>query len=148
MIAPRVLSLAGIVFCSCILAVQCSSLLDSFAKVVHVCFYKHNSSLSECVKERSYIALDNVYRTTDEIRLIPNFISLVLYDGAKTNERSAKILLSDIENQSPENKSTLVNNLIIEKIYDFLESRAINVKIPITAFDLFGLLENDKEVES
>ncbi len=119
-----------------------ASVFEMFAKAVSLCHRKHNISLTDCVKERSLIALDNVYRSENEINVISEFVSLVRCDDTNAQERSAKVLLSDIENQNLQNRSAIVDNLIVRRIYDFLESRAVNVKIPITALDIFGILED------
>lgn len=132
--------------CVCIPKIECS-VLDVFAKVMKLCHLRNNTNLVNCVKERSLIALDNVYRSENDISLIPNWISLVRTDDMPIQERSGKTLLADIENQSPENKSIIVDNLIVRRIIDFLESRAISVKIPIIALDVFNILEDDEREE-
>lgn len=134
-------------FC-CVPKIECSAtVFEVFAKFVNLCHMKNNTNLVNCVKERSLIALDNVYRSENDISLIPDWISLVRTDDMPIQERSGKILLADIENQSPENKSIIVDNLIVRRIIDFLESRAISVKIPIIALDVFNILEDDEREE-
>jgi hypothetical protein len=93
------------------------------------------------VKERSLIALDNVYRSTNEISIVPDFISLTKYDGLKIDEeRSAKILLTDnLEKRSPKEKSSILDGLLVSRLSDFVNSRAISIKIPITYLDFLNL---------
>jgi len=121
-----------------------STVFEVLAKVVNVCYLKNNTNVVACVKERCLVALDNVYRSDQEISLVPDWISLVRTEELPIQERAGKILLADMEKQSPQNKSIIVDTLIVRRIIDFLESRAISVKIPIVALDVFNILEEDE----
>lgn len=108
-----------------------------FEKLVSLCHRKYNISLLDCVKERSLLGLDSVYRSKNEINLIPNFLSLERNDNYHVEERTGKTLLMDIESQSPQNRSLMVDNMIVSRLYDFLASRSVSIKIPFTSFDFF-----------
>lgn len=130
----------------CVFTGHSLTVIDMFAKVVNLCQQKSNVSLLYCVKERSLLALDHIYRSKNDISVIPNFISLSKYDKSGIEERSAKILLDELPNEIGQNKSTVLDNLIIARLQDFLESRAISIKVPITSLDFLGLLsENEME---
>lgn len=121
--------------------------VNVFEKVVNLCHRKYNISLLDCVKERSLLGLDNVYRSKTDISLIPNLISLVRNDNYHVEERTGKNLLTDIESQSPQNRSLMVDNMIVSRVYDFLASRSVSIKIPFTAFDIFSLLPDSSRQE-
>lgn len=130
---------------SCVLVAHSSmTLIDMLVKIVNLCQQKYSSlNVVNCVKERSLIALDNAYRSKNEISIIPDFISLTRYDHFKIEERAAKIIPVDLEKQ---NESSILDNLLMRRLSDFFGSRAISVKIPITHLNFFSLIpEMDTE---
>lgn len=126
--------------------VRSSKVLETFVKIFNMC-HRNNSNLLDCVKERSFIALDNVYRSENDISVIPNFISIVRFDRSHIQDRSGKKMLADLDNENPANKSSIINNLIIRRMYDFVETRAVNIKIPIASLDILNVFEDTSEVE-
>lgn len=144
----------SIILCSWCLSsnftyVYSADIATVFEKVVHMCNRKsYNVSLFDCLKERSLIGLDSIYRSKNDISLIPNFLSLVPNDNYHIEERTGKNLLMDIESQSPQNRSQMLDNLIAGRAFDFLASRSVSIKVPFTTFDVFGLLnDNDNQTE-
>lgn len=135
----------AVVLCfSCAAPGHSLTVVDMFAKVVNLCQQKSNVSLLYCVKERSLIALDHVYRSKNDISIVPNFVSLSRYDGG-ADERSAKILPEGPLDEGPQNKSSVLDHLIVGRLYDFIESRAISIKVPITSLDFLNLLPESEE---
>ncbi|XP_065212529.1 uncharacterized protein LOC135840109 [Planococcus citri] len=124
--------------------VNSTDIATVFEKVVHMCHRKsYNVSLFDCLKERSLIGIDSIYRSKNDISLVPNFLSLVPNDNYHIEERTGKNLLMDIESQSPQNRSQMLDNLIAGRAFDFLASRSVSIKVPFTTFDVFGFLSND-----
>lgn len=118
-------------------------------KVANMCHKRYNTSLLDCVKERSLIGLDTMYRSKNEISLIPNFISLVRNEDHQAEERSGKMLLADIAgSENAQNRSLILDNLIVRKAYDFFASRSVSFKIPVISFDIFSSKDSEEEGKS